>query len=163
GPTTASGSTSPRTRCGTCRPWTSITQPGRRTRAPGPSLGVLEPGSPGLEVAPLGKAGRPACGSPVARAGGCAVTRQLQEVSADRVEAVVPGDAGVVIKRGQEVEPGLRALHHRDRDSVVEGDHRIGRDAFEQFVEREDLRPVCLLRTRRLVVNRGDGRLQLIR
>ena len=60
-------------------------------------------------------------------------------------------------------EPGPRPVHHRDRDRAVERDDRPGRDLLEHLVQREDLRPVGLLGARRLVVHRGDRRLQLVR
>ena len=49
------------------------------------------------------------------------------------------------------------------RDRVVERDHRVRREALEQLVEREDLRPVGLLGARGLGVDGGDRRLQLVR
>ena len=68
----------------------------------------------------------------------------------------------VVVERVQQLEAGPRALHHRDRDGAVECDHRVGSDAFEERVEGEDLWPVGALRAGRLVVDCGDGRLELV-
>ena len=57
------------------------------------------------------------------------VAGHLQQVGADGVEPVVAGHALVGVERAEQVEPGPRAVHHRDRDGVVERDHRVGRDA----------------------------------
>jgi hypothetical protein len=67
----------------------------------------------------------------------------------------------VVVERRQQIESRLRASHHRECDGVVERDHRIGRDAFEQLVQGENLWPVGVLWARRLPVDRRDGRLEL--
>jgi hypothetical protein len=82
---------------------------------------------------------------------------------ADGVEAVVLSDVLVVVERLQQVECGPRAVNHRDRYGAVECDHRVRRDAFEQLVEGEDLRPVGVLCTCRFSVDCGDRRLQLAR
>ena len=65
------------------------------------------------------------------------VSSQVEEVCADGVHAVV-----VEVQCGQFVECSVRAVDHGDGDDAVEGDHRSGRDAAEQLVQREDLRPV---------------------
>src|SRR5215813_8318488 len=97
---------------------------------PASSAVVAEPCCPGLEVAPLGKAGGPACRAPVARAGGRAITCHLQQMRTDGIEAMMAGDAIVTVKPAQKPESSLRAAHHRNRDGVVEGDHRVRRDAL---------------------------------
>src|SRR5262249_18881099 len=114
---------------------------------------------PGLEVAPLGKARGPARRAPVALAGGGAITRHLQQMRTDGIEAMVAGDAAIAVKPAQELEPGVRAAHHRKRDGAVEGDHRVRRDALEERVKGKDLGPVGVLRAGRFIVDRGDGRL----
>ena len=121
-----------------------------------------EPRGARLEVALLGDARRAARRGSVAVAGRGVVAGHLEQVGADRVEAVVVGHAIVVVERREQVEAGARAVDHRHRDRVVEGDHRVGRHALEQLVEREDLRPVGVLRGRRLVVDGGDRGLQLV-
>ena len=54
-------------------------------------------------------------------------------------------------------------MQHRDCDGAVERDHGTRRDTLEQLVQREDLWPVRVLRTRHFGVDRGDGRLRLVR
>ena len=73
------------------------------------------------------------------------------------------GHPVVRVERVEQGEPGTRAVHHRDRDRAVQRDHRVGRDAFEQVVEGEDLGPVGVAVARRLVVDRGDRGLDLVR
>ena len=82
--------------------------------------------------------GRPARGGVVAG--------HLQQVGAHGGEAVVAGDALVGVERRRAAR-GRRCgpVHHGDRDRPVERDHRVGRDALEQVVEGEDLRPVGVL------------------
>src|SRR5215510_1419538 len=90
-------------------------RPASGTRAWRSPAAVPELRCPGLEVAPLGKAGRPACRAPVVRARGCAVARHLQQVRADGIEAMVAGDAVIVVEPAQKLESRPRAVHHRDR------------------------------------------------
>ena len=54
-------------------------------------------------------------------------------------------------------------MHHGERDGVVQDDHRVIGHSFEHAVEREDLAPVGVFDARRLVVNGGNRRLQLVR
>ena len=62
----------------------------------------------------------------------------------------------------EQVETSLRTVHHRLGDGAVQRDRRAGRHPLEQPVERHDLRPIGLGRRRRLVVECGDRRLQLV-
>lgn len=74
------------------------------------------------------------------------------------------GDTRIVVQRGEQGEPGVRTVGHRGGDGVVQCDHRVvGVDTAQRCVEREDLRPVGVLRPRGLVMHGGDRRLQLIR
>jgi hypothetical protein len=43
--------------------------------------------------------------------GGCAIARHFQEMSADGLQAVVLGDAGVVVEGAEKVDSSLRASH----------------------------------------------------
>ena len=95
-------------------------------------------------------------------AGGLAVAGQLQQVSPDRVQAVVPGQPVVAVQGGQQLQPGQRPPHHGHGHGVVEGHHRAGRDPLQQLVQDQDLPPVRVLGPRRLVVDGGDGRLELV-
>ena len=52
---------------------------------------------------------------------------------------------------------------HGDGDGAVERHHRVRGDAGEEVVEPEDLDPVGVVGRGRLVVDGGDGRLQLVR
>ena len=53
-------------------------------------------------------------------------------------------------------------MHHADRHRAVERGERVGRQGFQQAVQREDLGPVGVGHGRGLVVDRGYGRLQLV-
>ena len=68
----------------------------------------------------------------------------------------------VVLQRREQCETRVGTVHHRRRDRVIERDDRIVGHALEHLVQREDLRPVGILGARRLVVDGGDRRLQLI-
>ena len=71
---------------------------------------------------------------PVAASGVREPAGHLQQVSADRIESVVAGQQLASVQGLQQVESGLRTLHHRDRDGAVERDHGVVGDAFEQLV-----------------------------
>ena len=66
-------------------------------------------------------------------------------------------------ERIEQREPGGRPVHHRHCDRAIQLDHRVAGQAREQLVERGDLPPVGCVRTLGLVVDGGDGRLQLVR
>jgi hypothetical protein len=48
-------------------------------------------------------------------------------------------------------------MHHGDGDGVIEHHHRIVGHTFKQLIERQDLRPIGILGSRRFVMNGGDG------
>jgi hypothetical protein len=54
-------------------------------------------------------------------------------------------------------------VHHGGGYGLVQQHHRVVGPALEQAVQREDLRPVGVLDTRRLIVNRRNGGLELVR
>ena len=54
-------------------------------------------------------------------------------------------------------------MDHRHCDRVIQHHHGIVGHALEQIVQRENLRPIGILGSRRFIVNRGDRGLQLIR
>ncbi len=54
-------------------------------------------------------------------------------------------------------KPVPRTVHHPRCDGVVQHDHRVVRHPFEDCVERENLRPVCVHGSSRFVVKCGDG------
>ena len=125
---------------------------------------VGEPGGPLLQVAPLGQAGGAARRDPVGGAGG----RRGRRPSPAGARAPRRAGGGAPAGRRRpgccsRSSPARGPSHHRDRDGVVERDHRVRRDALEQLVQGEDLRPVGVLGARRLGVHRGDRRLQLVR
>ena len=76
---------------------------------------------------------------------------------------MVPAQPVVVGERVEHGESGFRPVHHRDRDGLVERDHRVRRDPLEQLVQHHDLVPVRLFGARRFVVHRGDRGLDLVR
>ena len=54
-------------------------------------------------------------------------------------------------------------MHHGRGDGVIELHHGVIGHAFKQLIQRQDLRPVGILGSGRLVVNGGDGGLELVR
>ncbi len=60
-------------------------------------------------------------------------------------------------------EPGERPVGHPDRDRPVDLDHRRRIEPGEGAIEQGDLRPVGVVEACRLCVQRGDGRLELVR
>jgi hypothetical protein len=68
----------------------------------------------------------------------------------------------VAVQGCEQVQPRVRSLNHRHCQRAVQGGHRVRRDAVEELVQRQNLRPVGLLRTGRFVVDGGDGRLELV-
>jgi hypothetical protein len=80
----------------------------------------------------------------------------------DRVQPMVARHARVRVECSELRESGPRPVHHRDRDGAVERHDRAGIDPREHVVEREDLRPVGLGARGRLIVHRGNRRLQLV-
>ena len=89
--------------------------------------------------------------------------RHLIQMPADGVEAIVAGHPRIIVERLHELESRGWTMHHRRRNRSAERDHRIVGHPLEQAIQREDLGPVRVLDPRRLVVNRRDRRLQLIR
>jgi hypothetical protein len=124
---------------------------------------IYQPGSACLKVTLFWEADRAASCGPVTASGGCVIAGHLQQMRADRVEAVVPGQQLASVQGLQQVEAGPRSSYHRDGDGAIECDHRVVGDALEQLVQGEDLWPVRVLHALGLVVHRGDGRLQLVR
>ena len=59
--------------------------------------------------------------------------------------------------------PVAGPVGHRDGHGLVEGDDRGRVDPAQRLVQQGDLLPVGLGRGRRAVVQRGDGRLELVR
>lgn len=57
---------------------------------------------------------------------------------------MVAGQELVLLDRRQRGEADLVALDHRDRDHAIEREHEVRRDALQQRVQSEDLRPVGL-------------------
>ena len=106
------------------------------------------------EVLALRPAGREPGRDVVCLGGGCAVAGQLEQVTADRWNAVAGRQAPVLLL-GQQSRPA-RALVHRERDRAVQREtDGVGGDLLEQLVQWRDLAPVGLGRARRLGV---DGR-----
>src|SRR5690606_17016081 len=108
-----------------------------------------------------GKRTAAACTPPPGAAG--SAFHLLEQMRADGVESVVPAEPRIAIERLQQVEPRSRAVHHRGGDRMVERDHRVVRYPQQETVQREDLRPVRVTGTGRLVVHCRDRGLQLVR
>ena len=80
-----------------------------------------------------------------------------------RIETMVLGQPRVVGERVERGETRFGTVHHRDRDGLVECDHRVGCDPLEHLVQHHDLGPVGVFGVRRFVVHRGDRGLDLVR
>ena len=84
-----------------------------------------------LEVAPLGDAQGAACGQAIVGTGRLPVTGHVEQVRPDGVDAVVPGERGIGLRRGKLLKADPRAVDHGNGDDAVEGDHRPRRDAVQ--------------------------------
>ena len=71
-------------------------------------------------------------------------------------------ERGLVDEGVGEVEPGGGTERHSDRDRPVQLDHRRRRELGDGVVERDDPRPVRLLRGRCSSMARGDGGLERV-
>ena len=91
------------------------------------------------------------------------VSGHLEQMGANGVEAVVAGQSSIGVERFEQLESGRRAVHHGRGDGVIERHHGIVGHALEQAIQRQDLRPVGILGSRRFVVDGRDRGLQLIR
>ncbi len=116
----------------------------------------------GQQVVAFGNAGGFLRRCAVVRDGGAAISGELEQMSANGVEAVMVGEAGVAVECAEQIESGSRPVDHGGGDGVVEHDHGIVRHALEEIVEREDLRPVGVFRAGGFVMNGGDGGLQCV-
>jgi hypothetical protein len=90
------------------------------------------------------------------------LAEQFQEVGSGGEQAVVAAHPFVGLQGGEQVQPGGGSVHHGDGDRAVERDHRVRGDLLQEPVQSEDLPPVRGLDVLGLVVDGGDGRLQLI-
>ena len=91
------------------------------------------------------------------------VSGQFQQMGANGVQAMMAGQPSIGVERIQQLESRGRAVHHGRGDGVIEHHHGIVGHAFQQVIQRQDLRPVGILGAGRFVVNGGDGGLQLVR
>jgi len=107
-------------------------------------------------------AGGAACSKSILPDGCLAIACHLQQVTANRRQAMLGGNTRVVIERLQQVKALARAVHHGDGDGVVECNHRVIGYTLQLLIERENLRPVRVLGPRCFVVNRGNCCLELI-
>ena len=79
------------------------------------------------------------------------------------MEATVGVDPGVGAETLEQLEAGSGPGHHAHGDGMVESDDRVVVQAEQDAVEGDDLGPVGRLGALRLVVERGDRRLELVR
>ena len=129
------------------------------------SLGGPRAGGLADEVVALGDVRGPAGGLGVGRGGGREVAAQLVQVAADGVPAVPLAEhlaqpVGLAQPRG-----GAEDVADRDRAPEHRGGvlaHRVAGEGDEVVVPGEDLRPVGLLGACRVVVQGGDGGLDLV-
>src|SRR5687767_6656031 len=97
------------------------------------------------------------------RGGFRVVTSHLEQVPADGVQTVIASDPRIIIQFIKQLERGSRAFYHSSSNGVVQRDHWVVRDGFEQIVKGKDLWPVGILGARGFVVHCGDGSLQLVK
>jgi hypothetical protein len=71
----------------------------------------------------------------------------------------MPSEPLVAVKHPQTVQPTFWTVYHRDGDCVVQCHHGTGRHELQQFVQRQNLGPVRIFLTRRLVMDGGNRRL----
>src|SRR5512132_4161019 len=117
------------------------------------------------QVVALGDVRGPAGGLGVGRGGGGQVAVELVQVAADGVPAVPLADH--VAQLVGLAQPGGGAEDVADRDRAAEHGggvlaHRVVGEGDEVVVPGEDLRPVGLLGACRVVVQGGDGGLDLV-
>jgi putative flippase GtrA len=146
--------------------------PGLRiwARADDPRLAVhkgLSSSAGGLtdQVVLLGDVRRATGGLRVGRGGGGEVAAELVQVAADGMPSVAVAEH--VAQPVGLAQPGGGAEDVADRDRAPEHGggflaHRIVGEGDEVVVPRQDLRPVGLLGARRIVVQGGDGGLDLV-
>ena len=67
------------------------------------------------------------------------------------------GKACIGVERSKKLESFGWAMHHGCGDGVIEHHHGILGHAFEELVQRQDLRPVGILDSDGFVMNSGDG------
>ena len=116
-----------------------------------------------MEVASLRQVGRAICRSQVRIACPRDVASHLLQVRAHRMQAVVLSQSGISLELADQVESSLWPLRHADRDGMIQRDHRIGRRAQQHLVEADNLVPVRCFHVWRLVMDGGDGGLDLVR
>jgi hypothetical protein len=61
---------------------------------------------------------------------GLMVSRQLQQMGANGVEAMMAGESSIGVERIQQIEPSGRAVRHGCGDGVIEHHHGIVGHAF---------------------------------
>src|SRR5215472_1025968 len=118
--------------------------------------GAAYPGGPQGEIALFGEARGQGRRPEVGLAGGRGVAGTFEQVCPYRFEAVGVCHPVVGVEGAEQGEPGSGAVDHGEGYGAAERDHGSGRYLGKDVVQREDLRPVGLLRRGGLVVQRGD-------
>ena len=90
-------------------------------------------------------------------------THAAQQVGAGRRQQVVAGQLTLGDELIDATQAFVEPFGHPHGHGLVEGHHGRGHESTELAIERGDLRPVGARRTRRLGVDGGDGRLELVR
>lgn len=116
-----------------------------------------EPRGLGHEVVPFGDARCPAGGNLIVRDGGRMISGHFQQMGANGVKTVMAGEASIGIERIEQIETRGRAVHHGRGNGVIEHHHGIVRHAFQEIIERQDLRPIGIRGSGGFVMNGGDG------
>ncbi len=87
------------------------------------------------------------------------VTGYLQQVSTNSIKPMMAGQPSILVQRSQQPETFRRAPDHGRRDRMVEHHHGIVGHMFQEFIQRQDLRPVSVLSSGRLDMNSGNSSL----
>ena len=87
------------------------------------------------------------------------IAKHFEQMSTNRFKTVMLGKPTVAIERLEQFETFRRAVYHGSRNCMIEGDHGTGKHAFQQFVQRKNLRPIRVFRSCRFVMNCSDRRL----
>ena len=87
------------------------------------------------------------------------VAGHFKQVGAHRGEAVMACNSRIGVERSEQFQTPERAMHGGCGNGVIQDHHGIVGNAFQDFVERQDLRPIGIPGSGRFVVNGCDGSL----
>src|SRR6266498_1951412 len=92
----------------------------------------------------------------------CEVARHLVQMRPYRVEPVIRNKLSISLEPLDQTEAGVRAPRDPDRDGMVQLEHGIAGTLQQDFVQSDDLWPIRCFETRRFIMHRRDGGLDLV-